>query len=161
MPILQYSACPQCGGALPIRMLWDFSRSSSYGLVGRFGTLIGRIGLTCPDCGMKLRVVQTRIRLFLLASFSVFLGLVACSSTLMRPSTIPKFWQYLGLGVAYIALLLLQRTLISHLAQVRPVLPGERLGFPLSAAFDGPKDSLLDAAESASNQRLERPNETQ
>ena len=71
---------------------------------------------------------------------------------------VPNQWlQLAGLAAIYTALSFLQRRAIPRLAQVRLVHDGEQLGFPLSSAYDGPTDSLLDAASAASNQRLERP----
>ena len=33
---LSYARCPRCGGALPIKVLWDFSRHSRFDLIGRY-----------------------------------------------------------------------------------------------------------------------------
>ena len=128
-------------------------------LVGRFGALTGRVGIACPHCSIRLRIVQTRIRLFLVASFAVFFVLVAYLGIWMRAHqvTINKWAGFLGLALAYVGLQLLQRTLIPHLAQVRPAGPDEPLGFPLSSAYDGASESLLDAADSASNNRWRGP----
>jgi hypothetical protein len=45
MQNLPYTGCPQCGNELPIKVLWDFSPHSPFDLVGRYGTLTGRIGI--------------------------------------------------------------------------------------------------------------------
>jgi hypothetical protein len=68
-----------------------------------------------------------------------------------------KLPEVLGLVLASFALYLLQRAVIPHLTQVQPAQPDEHLGYPLSSAFEGPTESLLDAADSASNNRWRGP----
>jgi len=159
--MLRDARCPQCGSALRLKVLWDFSRHSHYGLVSRFGTLNGHVGLACPNCGLKLRVVQIHIRVFLFLSLVVLLGLAAYVGIWLRARRFPtegNAWVLVGLALAYIALLWLYRTLIPHLARVRPVRSDEHVAFPLSSAYDGPiTGSLLDSAESASNNRWRVP----
>jgi DNA-directed RNA polymerase subunit RPC12/RpoP len=159
MPNLPYITCPQCGGALPIKVLWEFSRHSRFDLVGRYGTLTGRIGIACPSCGVKLRIVQTRIRIFLVASSAAFFAVVAylLRSMHSQHTAVNKLPLLLGLTLASFALYRIQRALIPHLTQVRPALPEEHLGYPLSSAYEGPSESLLDAADSASNNRWRSP----
>ena len=140
---------------MPIKVLWEFSRHSRFDLVGRYGTLTGRIGIACPNCGIKLRIVQTRIRIFLFISSVAFFAAVAYSLKVMQPhhALVTEWPLFIVIALVSFTLLLLQRALIPHLTQVRPALPDEHLGFPLSAAYEGPTESLLDAADSASNNR--------
>ena len=159
MPNLPYVCCPQCSGALPIKVLWEFSRHSRFDLVGRYGTLTGRIGVGCPNCGIRLRIVQTRIRIFLVTSSAVFLAAVAYLLRAMQAhhSFLNEWPQFIGIALVSYVLVLLQGALIPHLTQVRPARPDERLGFPLSAAYEGPTESLLDTADAASNNRWRAP----
>ena len=159
MPNLPYARCPRCGSALPIKVLWDFSRHSRFELIGRYGTLTGRIGIACPSCGIKLRVVQTRIRIFLVVTSVAFFATVASllRSMHVQHLSLNKLPEVLGVVLASFALYLLQRAVIPHLTQVQPAQPDEHLGYPLSSAFEGPTESLLDAADSASNNRWRGP----
>jgi hypothetical protein len=159
MPNLPYTGCPQCGGGLPIKVLWDFSRHSRFDLVGRHGTLTGRIGIACPNCGAKLRIIQTRIRIFLATSSAVFFAMASYLLVTIHAhqSALNEWPLFLGLTLTYVALNVLQRALIPHLTQVRLALPEEHSGFPLSSAYEGPTESLLDAADSASNNRVWTP----
>jgi|HubBroStandDraft_6_1064221.scaffolds.fasta_scaffold458120_1 DNA-directed RNA polymerase subunit RPC12/RpoP len=159
MPNLPYVRCPNCGGALPIKVLWDFSRHSRFELIGQYGTLTGRIGIACPSCGIKLRIVQTRIRIFLVATSVALFATVAylLRSMHVQHLSLNRLPEVLGLMLGSFALYLLQRALIPHLTQVRPAQPDEHLGYPLSSAFEGPAESLLDAADSASNNRWRGP----
>src|SRR5580693_1827049 len=122
MPSIPYSTCPQCHGALPIRVLWDFSRHSRFGLIGQYGTLTGKIGIVCPHCGIKLRIVQTRIRLVLVATITVVCTLLVYSRTWIRGHqlTVNGWLQILALGTVLAVVHLFLRMLIPHFADVRP-----------------------------------------
>ena len=142
MPLLKDSRCPQCSGGLPLKVLWEFSRSSSYGLVKESGVLRGKIGIVCPNCGAKLRVVQTRIRLFV---FLLWVACFGCAWSLgewLRHAHIvlAQTTEVLGVGVLVFAIFLLQKFCIPHLAQVRLASPGEQLGFPLSSPYGNASD---------------------
>jgi hypothetical protein len=155
------SRCPQCDSGLPLKVLWEFSRSSSYGLVTRSGTLRGRIGIVCPNCGAKLRVVQTRVRVFLFLIWVVAFGGAWSAGEWMRHAQIvlnQKF-EVLGLVAFMSAIFILQKYCIPHLAQVRLAGPSEQLGFPLSGAYGNPsdpQDSQFDAKSATSNKLSER-----
>jgi hypothetical protein len=159
MPIVSEALCPTCNSPSPLRVLWDFARSSSYGQVGRFGTLTGHVGIACPACGTKLAVVQTRIRIFLVTTWAALMLAAAFFGLWLRARhvVIDQWIKLVALAVIYAAVLLLQRRLVPRLTQVRSMRSGEQLGFPLSVAYEGPIDSLLDPPVVASNQRLERP----
>ena len=136
MPPFQDSHCPQCDSGLPLKVLWEFSRSSTYGLVARSGVLKGRIGVVCPNCGAKLRVVQTRIRAFLFMVWAAALGGAWSVGAWLRNAhvVLNQKFEFVGLAVLMSAIFLLQKYCIPYLAQVRLADPGERLGFPLSGA---------------------------
>src|ERR1700727_784838 len=67
MSLIHEAQCPFCGSTLPIRVLWDFARLEEsqvlpgLGFLGRSGLLRGKIGVACPNCRAKFRVLQTRI----------------------------------------------------------------------------------------------------
>ena len=62
MPLLRETRCPNCDGGLPLKVLWEFSRSSLYDLVNKSGTLKGRIGIVCPNCGVSSDFPSGKIR---------------------------------------------------------------------------------------------------
>jgi predicted RNA-binding Zn-ribbon protein involved in translation (DUF1610 family) len=47
--------CPQCGNSVPTRALWSASETD------RFGMLRTRTGVVCSQCGIHLKVRQSRI----------------------------------------------------------------------------------------------------
>lgn len=161
MPLFSESRCPRCDSGLPLRVLWEFSRSSSYGLITKAGLLRGRIGVVCPNCGAKLRVVQTRIRLFVSLLWVAAVGGAWCIGEWIRHAHVilNQTSGILGFFVLFSVGFLVQQYCIPRLAQVRLAAADEQLGFPLSAA-DGklldPQDSQIDATSAASNSRLER-----
>jgi hypothetical protein len=159
MPLLHDSRCPRCDSGLPLKVLWEFSRSSSYGLVTKSGVLRGRIGIACPNCGAKLRVVQTRIRVFLFLLWAVAFGGAWFVGEWMRHAhvVLNQMSQILGLIVLGYAILLLQKYCIPHFAQVRLAGADEQLGFPLSGAYGNQPESHGTQSKSvASDKPFER-----
>jgi hypothetical protein len=160
MPLLHDSRCPQCDSGLPLKVLWEFSRSSAYDLVTKSGVLRGRIGIVCPNCGVKLRVVQTRIRVLLFLLWAVAFGGAWFVGEWMRHAhvVLNQMPQVLGLVVLGTAIFLLQKYCIPHLAQVRLAGADEQLGFPLSGAYGNQPDSQgtqVDVKSAASKQPFE------
>jgi DNA-directed RNA polymerase subunit RPC12/RpoP len=160
MPLLRDTRCPQCDSGLPLKVLWEFSRSSSYDLVRKSGVLRGRIGIVCPNCGAKLRIVQTRIRVFLFLLWAIAFGGAWFVGEWMRHAhvVLNRMSQVLGLVVLGTAIVLLQKYCIPHLAQVRLAGADEQLGFPLSGAYGNQSDSQesQDAKSAASDEPFER-----
>ena len=160
MPLLHDARCPQCDSGLPLKVLWEFSRSSQYDLVTKSGVLRGRIGIVCPGCGVKLGVVQTRIRVFVLLLWVVAFGGAWFVGEWMRHSRVVlnQVSQVLGFVAFVSTLFVLQKYCIPHLAQVRLAGAGEQLGFPLSGAYANRSDSQDTqlAAKAVSDQSSER-----
>jgi hypothetical protein len=132
--------CPQCSSGLPLKVLWEFSRSSAYGLVTRSGILRGNIGILCPNCGVKLRIVQTRIKVFVFVIWVATALGVALTGAYVRHAHVNVNQQYQVWSVVALlcAIGLFQRYAVVRLAQVRLAEPGEQLGFPLSGAYKKP-----------------------
>ena len=161
MPLLHDSRCPQCDSGLPLKVLWEFARSSAYGLVTRSGVLRGRIGIVCPNCRVKLRVVQTRIWVFLFLLWAFAFGGAWFVGEWMRHAhvVLNRMSQVAGLVVLGTTIWLLEKYCIPHLAQVRLAGAGEQLGFPLSGAYGSQSDSQgtqVDAKAAASDEPFER-----
>src|SRR4051812_23665337 len=78
MPLLHEPLCPVCGHALPLRALWKFARleQSKVPLFGFLNTHTGLlskgVGIACPACLTKFKVVQTRIRIVRALSWVLF-----------------------------------------------------------------------------------------
>jgi len=157
MQLLRDARCPQCDSGLPLRVLWEFSRSSAYDLVTKSGFLRGRIGIVCPNCRVKLRVGQTRIRVFLVLLWAVAFGGAWFVGEWLRHAhvVLNQMSQVLGLVVLAYAIFLLQKYCIPLLAQVRLAGADEQLGFPLSGAYGNQSDlqgTQVDAKSAASDE---------
>jgi hypothetical protein len=135
-----------------MRALWDFARLeesrvlTGLGFLNRWGLLKGKIGLACPNCGAKLRVVQTRILTVRVAAWALLMGCAAWFGVWRRERNLAVD-QWLELTVivgAVSALTLLQRITTPYLAQVRPAGADERLSYPLKSAYEGPANSESD-----------------
>ena len=161
MPLFSESRCPRCDSGLPLKVLWEFSRSSSYHLITKAGLLRGRIGVVCPNCAAKLRVVQTRIRVFVSLLWAAAVGGAWCIVEWIRHAhvVLNQTSEILGFFVLFSLGFIVQQYCMPRLAQVRLAAADEQLGFPLSGA-DGklldPQDSQTSATSAASNSRCER-----
>jgi hypothetical protein len=87
MPLFQEAQCLRCGSALPLTAMWDFARANDkhvfpgLRLLTRAGLLRGNIGVQCPNCGVALKVVQTRIRIAFALIWIALLGTAAYLGT--------------------------------------------------------------------------------
>ena len=149
MSLLQEPQCLRCGGALPLKALWDFARVNDkhvlpgLNLVTRSGLLRGSIGIKCPNCGTSFRVVQTRIRIAYAFVWALLLGTAAYLEDWTTHPHVPVAQQrplaVLMLLVLAFVIFLLLRVYIPRLALVRPPRDGEKLTFPLQSAYERPK----------------------
>jgi ribosomal protein L40E len=55
MPFLDQPRCPQCRSSLPLNSLFPWA------LRGGVFRLAPNLGVECPHCGAKLRIIQTRV----------------------------------------------------------------------------------------------------
>jgi hypothetical protein len=148
MSLLQEPQCLRCGSALPLKVLWDFARLNDehalpgFKLLTRSGLLRGKIGIECPSCGAKFRVVQTRIRITFALIWATLLGTAASledwtshhvSVFQRRPLAV-----LIVIVFAFVIFLLL-RIYTPSLALVRPPRDGEQLTFPLRSAYERQK----------------------
>jgi len=129
MPILDEPQCPQCSSTLPLRLLWRVAPTGRDGLV-----LTGKVGIVCPRCGAKLRILQTRIRIWILAVYAVFggciyyIGWMTREAHLILDENVLFVGALAGVGVAQF--LLWRYT--PQLAQLRLLGNDERVQFPLA-----------------------------
>src|SRR5580704_6597556 len=146
MSLLHEPQCPFCGSALPMRALWDFARLEEskviYGLgfLGEWGLLRGKIGVACPSCRTKLKIVQTRIVLARALAWGVLVASAAWFGIWRRHSALvlDKWLVYGLLLLAYLSVLWLQRVSTPYLAQVRLPRDDEKLSYPLRSAYEPP-----------------------
>jgi len=148
MALLQKCRCLQCGGALPLRILWNFARANDshalpgFNLLTRSGLLRGRIGIACPNCGARFRIVQTRIQIVRLIIWGLTFGTVWCAGEWSRRIHLPLD-QRLAISVLFVGVMgvwFFEKRCIPHLAQVCPAADGEGLSFPLRSAYEGASD---------------------
>jgi hypothetical protein len=144
MSLLQGPRCPICHSALPIRALWDFARLEEskvligLGFLNRWGLMREKVGLACPSCGAKLKIVQTRIVIVRLAAWAIIVMCAAwfgIRNAQMHFVSDQRVVIAVTLGVFGI-FALLQRLWTPILAQVRPVGVGERVSYPLESAYE-------------------------
>ena len=148
MALLQKCRCLQCGGALPLRILWNFARVNDshalpgFNLLTRSGLLRGRIGIACPSCGARFRIVQTRIQIVRLIIWGLMFGTIWCVGEWIRRVHLPLD-QKLAIPVLFAGVMgvwFFERSCIPPLAEVRPAADGEGLSFPLRSAYEGASD---------------------
>jgi len=150
-----------------MRALWDFARLEEskvlpgLGFLSRSGLLRGAIGVACPNCGAKLKVVQTRIVLVRVVAWGALLAFYAWFGIWRRQTNLllPQ-WLFLSVAVAsVVGLALLLRIATPYLARVRPVQDGEQLSYPLRSRMRvlPLPDLASDRAMATSNNRWRGP----
>ena len=151
MSALREPLCPLCGSQLPLRALWKFARFENsrvlpgFELLNRSGLLRGQIGIACPNCGAKFKVVQTRIRVVRFATWALLFAAAAVFGEWSRRTGFAQNPRVELIAVAVIVSItfLLQRLSTPYLAQVRPVRDDEQLSYPLRSAYEGPQDGNI------------------
>jgi len=58
--VLDYPRCPRCRGQVPLEYLYENGPTSRIGLLLGDGFSINSVGIVCPTCKAKLRVMQWR-----------------------------------------------------------------------------------------------------
>ena|SRR5579863_8022869 len=123
MPLLSEPPCPKCGRPLPTRELWELAGYD------RLGLLHDKSGIVCPQCGIRLKVIQLGVILSLLLPCLGVGALVALFGHALKahgmdPKVvgtlmgIPTFMFWIRYGPCF--------------ARVREIKPDEQLVYPLS-----------------------------
>jgi hypothetical protein len=125
MSLFDTPRCPQCNSEIELKELWRLAPKS-----GRGSALTGKIGVVCPVCGIKLRVLDGRIRF---KSVGLFI-LMICSAAVVGKLT-RSYGNERAVVVGFVALyvvgfLFFQKS-IPRLLQLRFFEEGEKAGFPL------------------------------
>lgn len=136
--------CPRCGSELPLRALWAFARLENryvipgFGFINRSGLLSGRIGIACPRCLAKYKVVQTRIRIIRALAWTLLFTLAWWFGVWNRDSCVLTQTEIRAIALAGVGFLLLSERLFTpYLAWLRPAKDNENLGYPLRSAYEG------------------------
>ena|SRR5215472_12268 len=131
MPLLSEPHCPQCLSTLSLSPLW---RAFPKGRRGYFWP--GKVGIVCPHCGAKLRVIATRINIVSWVALAASLGAVYYALSLIEephvePSQKAALVCVFGLaGLAQLVPYLFG----PNLALLRSVDADETVRFPLEEA---------------------------
>jgi ribosomal protein L40E len=126
MLLLNEPHCPRCLSPLPLRSVFRGTPS------GYSAVMFGRIGLECPSCGAKLRIIQARVAVAAWVLFIVFLLGAKGLTSLMQLAHLGAGdkLQLLCVFGAGIGMMLLP-LLAPKLWRVRLVNPDEVVTFPL------------------------------
>ena len=127
MPLLDPPRCPNCNSIIDLTELYRVAPKTG-------DTMIGRIGVACPVCGVKLRVLQGRS--YLIGKLAFFLPLVLVvmiqiAAPVARGSTDYGLRIVCFMIVLWVAMALHKRT-IPILLTVRLLHDGEVARFPLA-----------------------------
>jgi hypothetical protein len=123
MAIFSEPICPHCGQPLPMRELWEFAGYD------RLGLLREKSGIVCPQCGTKLRVIQSGVCLSFILPAVAIGTLLGLSSRALRASGVdPK----VAIVILLVPLLMFWFRYGPCFARVRPVKSTETLVYPLS-----------------------------
>jgi|ERR1700722_8222165 len=131
MDLLEPPRCPQCNSEIAMGDFWEVAPKTSRGTA-----LQGALGLVCPMCGVKLRVLQGRAQLSYVLVFAVtfaLLFLVGRWISLNSGAPSAKV-ALLCLGAIYVGGFILQRHYFPRLLQLRYLRDGEVVKFPIESA---------------------------
>jgi hypothetical protein len=129
MAILDPPRCPNCSSELDLKELFSAAPKSRGGSV-----IVGSVGIACPTCGVKLKVLQGRVLLGLAVAYVVPFAVVL-AVVFMTPWNNDREHRLVSIGVlviAYFGAFKLHRSLIPRLLRVRLIRAGEKIAFPLT-----------------------------
>ena len=127
MSLLDLPRCPNCHSTIDLIELYRVAPKAG-------DTMIGRIGIVCPVCGMNLRVLQARAYLIGLLAFFVPLVLamtIYIAAPVARGSTEYSIRMAIFIVVFWVGTVLYRRS-IPKLLTVRLLENGEVVHFPLT-----------------------------
>jgi hypothetical protein len=131
MSLLDPPRCPNCNSEVALKELWDAAPKS------QGGSLIVRpVGLACPTCGVKLKVLQRRLLLSLAVSYIVPFAIVV-PAVFMAQWDNDRERRLVSLGllmIAYFGAFRILQRLIPRLLRVRLLKDNEKVVFPLAKA---------------------------
>jgi hypothetical protein len=130
MSLLDPPRCPNCNSEMNLKDLWSVAPKG-----GRGGFVIdGAVGVVCPVCGIKLRVLQPRVQIASVLIFVVplALGMLLGHFDPFYKDEVKRRASLLILGVIYIFGFYLLARFSPRLLQLRLLKDGEAVVFPLA-----------------------------
>jgi hypothetical protein len=125
MPLFNPPRCPNCNSEIDLKELWRAAPKA-----GRGSGLSGKVAIVCPVCGIKLRVLDGRMRITFVAGFVLMLGISAAVGQMTRFYG-DKNGRVIGLMLIFLAGFILFQKSIPRLLRLRVLGEGETAGFPL------------------------------
>jgi hypothetical protein len=127
MSLLDPPRCPNCSSIIDLTELYRVAPKGGT-------TMIGRVGIVCPVCGMSLRVLQ--VRAYLIGLLAFFLPLVLVVTTyiaapVVRGSTEYSIRMAIFIAVMWVGMSLHKRS-IPRLLTLRLLENGEVVRIPLA-----------------------------
>ena len=131
MSLFDPPRCPQCNSQIALRDFWEVAPRQSRGT-----SLSGALGIVCPTCGVKLRVLQGRAQLSYVLVFGLPFTLVFLvdDAIPLNSDTPSAKIAILFLAAIYIGGFILQQHYFPSLLQLRNVRDGEVVDYPLVRA---------------------------
>jgi hypothetical protein len=146
MAILDPPRCPNCNSEIALKELWEAAPKNRGGVA-----IIRPVGLACPTCGMKLRVLQSRLLWGLALAYVVPIAMVVPLFGHMPPLLT---YEARRLVLAAVVVVLtfgafrLLKHLIPRLLRVRILKPEEKVVFPLAKpAARAEETQAIDASD--------------
>jgi hypothetical protein len=154
MSLLEPPHCPNCNSGIDLTELWRAAPRSG-------NTMIGRVGVVCTVCGVKLRVLQGRAYM---TGWMVFVTLIALMavSYLVAPVTRSSVEYKIRMGVFIVAVwgaTVLHKRRIPTLLTVRLIQDGEIVQYPLArpAVAESEEDAEPQSALELNATKDDRP----
>jgi hypothetical protein len=131
MSLLDPPRCPQCNSDIALRDFWEVAPKQSRGT-----GLSGALGIVCPTCGVKLRVLQGRAQLSYVLVFGLPFALLFLvgQAVPLNSGTPPAKIALFCLGAIYFGGFILQQHYFPRLLQLRYLRDGEFVDYPLARA---------------------------
>jgi hypothetical protein len=131
MGLFDPPCCPQCNSSIALRDFWEAAPKQSRGT-----GLSGALGIACPTCGVKLRVLQGRAQLSYVLVFGLPLALLFLVGQVipLNSGTPSAKFALLCLGAIYVGGFILQQHYFPRLLQLRYLRDGEVVEYPLARA---------------------------
>jgi DNA-directed RNA polymerase subunit RPC12/RpoP len=129
MLLLDVPRCPNCNSEVALKALWDAAPKNRGGSV-----IVRPVGIACPTCGVKLKVLQGRVLLGLAFAY-VFPFAVVVLVVLMIPWDSDRERRLVSIGalvITYFGAFRLHRHLVPSLLRVRLIEDDRKVEFPLS-----------------------------
>jgi len=128
MTLLGDARCPGCQAAVPLGHFWRRAPKDRGGIF-----LVGKVGVACPACNAKLRVLQLGLAIVAIGSFAALCGAFAAVGTIEH-TKLGSAKQGLNLLliapalVGWVVLLVLFRGYGYRFVRLRAVQDGEKVG---------------------------------